>query len=216
MALKIGVIGATGMAGRAITQEALDHGLQVRAFIHNLDKAKDMFGDQVEYVAKDVFDIQHQDIDDLDVVVDAFAPGDRNKAYQHVDLAARLVELAKNQDKPRLFFILGAGSLETGDGHRLIDKLETYPNKETFIETPRQQAKEYELLKNTTSVNWVAVSPSANFKPGAFADYELGNNTLMKNAAGKSEVASGTIGRVIVEEIINPAHHNERFTAVNK
>ncbi|MFT8400482.1 MAG: NAD(P)H-binding protein [Lentilactobacillus diolivorans] len=58
MALKIGVIGATGMAGRAITQEALDHGLQVRAFIHNLDKAKDMFGDQVEYVAKDVFDIQ--------------------------------------------------------------------------------------------------------------------------------------------------------------
>lgn len=32
MALKIGVIGATGMAGRAITQEALDHGFTSSGF----------------------------------------------------------------------------------------------------------------------------------------------------------------------------------------
>lgn len=35
MALKIGVIGATGMAGSAITKAALDQGIEVTAFIRN-------------------------------------------------------------------------------------------------------------------------------------------------------------------------------------
>ncbi|GAF36188.1 NAD(P)H-binding protein [Lentilactobacillus farraginis] len=40
MSLTIGVIGATGMAGSAITKEALNQGLTVRAFVRNEAKAK--------------------------------------------------------------------------------------------------------------------------------------------------------------------------------
>lgn len=216
MTVSIGIIGATGRAGSAITDEALKRGLSVVAFVRSADKAKEMFGDQVTTREKDAFEIQKKDIEDLDVVVDAFAIHDTTKAYQHVDLAAKLVELAKNQERPRLFFILGAASLEIGGGRRLIDRLEKMPNNESFISTPREQFKEYQLLMNTKDVNWVAVSPSANFIPGALADYELGENELMRNSAGKSEVTTGTVAKVIVDEILAPQHRNERFTVVNQ
>ena len=217
MALSIGVIGATGMAGSAITKEALKQGLNVKAFVRNESKARDMFGDQATYSVIDVFAIQKPDIVDLDVVVDAFSPGhDPSKAQQHIELAEHLVDLVKGQDKPRLFFILGAASLYIGSGHRLIERLEGLPNKEQFIATPRAQSKEYEFLSNVKDVNWVAISPSSNFVPGDLADYELGHNDLLRNDAGKSEVTSGTVGKAIVDEIVNPTHRNERFTVVNK
>lgn len=216
MMLKVGVIGATGMAGSEITKEAIHHGFEVTAFVRNREKAKELFGDQVQLVAKDAFEIQRADIQNLDVVVDAFATHDSTKANQHVNLAARLIELVKNAEKPRLFFILGAGSLETGNGHRLIDQLEKMPNNESFIEIPRHQFTEYKLLMDTRDVNWVAVSPSATFKPGAATDYVLGHNHLLTNAEGKSEITAGTMAKVINDEIEHPAHHNERFTAVNK
>ncbi|MGF2384993.1 NAD(P)-dependent oxidoreductase [Lentilactobacillus otakiensis] len=216
MTLKVGVIGATGMAGSEITKEAIRRGFEVTAFVRNSEKAKDMFGDQTQLVVKDVFEIQRADIQNLDVVVDAFATHDSTKANQHVDLAARLIEFAKNAEKPRLFFILGAGSLETGNGHRLIDRLEKMPNNESFIEIPRHQFEEYKMLTDATDVNWVAVSPSATFKPGNATEYVLGHNDLLTNAEGKSEITAGTMAKVINDEIEHPAHHNERFTAVDK
>ncbi len=217
MAKKIGVIGATGMAGSAITSAALEHGLTVRAFIRNEQKARDLFDDKVDYVTKDVFDLTSSDIADLDVVVDAFSPGhDPSKAHQHVELAQHLLDLVRGSETPRLFFILGAANLGIGNGKRLIDRLETMPNKETFIHTPRAQVEEYQLLLDSEGVNWVAVSPSGTFKPGEPADYELGTDQLMHNATGKSEITSGTMGQVIVNEILSPAHQNERFTAIDK
>lgn len=216
MTLKVGVIGATGMAGSAIVNEAVRRGFEVTGFVRNADKARDMLPDGVKLVTKDAFEVQRVDISDLDVLVDAFATHDMSQAYKHVDLAARLVELAKNTDKPRLFFILGAASLETGNGHRLIDKLEKMPNNESFIEVPRQQFKEYQLLMNTKNVNWVAVSPSANFKPGDATDFVLGKDSFLTNAAGKSEITSETMAKVINDEMEHPTHHNERFTAVGQ
>lgn len=216
MTLSIGIIGATGRAGSEIAKEAISRGMQVTVFVRSADKAKEMLGDKVTSIQEDAFEIQEKDIEHLDVIVDAFATRDKGKAYQHVDLAAKLIELAQGKDKPRLFFILGAGSLETGDGHRLIDRLEKMPNNESFISIPREQFKEYQLLMNTKKVNWVAISPSANFVPGAQKDYEIGGNELMKNAAGKSEVTTGTVAKVIIDEIADPKHRNERFTVVNK
>ena len=216
LTLSIGIIGATGRAGSEIAKEAISRGMQVTAFVRSADKAKEILGDKVTPIQKDAFEIQKKDIEHLDVVVDAFATRDMGKAYQHVDLAAKLIELVQGQAEPRLFFILGAGSLETGDGHRLIDRLEKMPNNESFISIPREQFKEYQLLMNTKKVNWVAISPSANFVPGAQKDYEIGVNELMKNAAGKLEVTTGTVAKVIIDEIAEPKHQNERFTVVNK
>ncbi len=45
MTLKVGIIGATGMAGSAITKEAINRGLNVTTFVRNEEKAKDMFAD---------------------------------------------------------------------------------------------------------------------------------------------------------------------------
>ena len=97
-----------------------------------------------------------------------------------------------------------------------MEKLEKVPNSESFIEIPRQQLKEYQLLTNTNHVDWVAVSPSATFKPGDATDYVLGQNDFLTNPEGKSEITAGTMAKVINDEIEHPAHHNERFTAVDK
>ncbi|WP_283679906.1 NAD(P)H-binding protein [Lentilactobacillus sp. Marseille-Q4993] len=216
MSLKIVVIGATGMAGSAITKDASKRGIDVTALVRNVDKAKQMFGDDVTYLKMDAFDLTFDDIKDFDVVVDAFAPGNQDLAHLHLELAEKLVDLVKGNNKPRLAFILGAASLSVGGGKILLDNLLQMPGHDDWIATPKAQVEEYRMLLDSEGVNWVAVSPSGTFKPGALTEFRLGSNTMLKNSQGNSIVYSETLAKALVDEIENPTHKNERFTVVGE
>lgn len=45
--------------------------------------------------------------------------------------------------------------------------------------------------------------------------YVIGGNDLLFNQDGKSEVTAGTMAQVVVNEIINSKHHQERITVVD-
>lgn len=116
MTKTIGVIGATGTAGKAITKEAVQKGFEVTAIVRNEEKAQKIFGKTVSYLNKDAFALQKTDLEKFDTIVDAFSPSDLKIAYLHIDLATKLVAFFRETTHPRLFFILGAGSLKNGKG----------------------------------------------------------------------------------------------------
>lgn len=100
--MKIGIIGATGHVGQAIMKEAINRGDQVTAIVRNAQKAKTLFDDQATILEKDAMALTHNDLSDLDVVVDAFAS---STPYEHVDLATRLISFFREDKTTQLFFL---------------------------------------------------------------------------------------------------------------
>ncbi len=212
---KIGVIGATGNAGSALVKEASKRGHEVTAVVRNSTKARQLLGEDIPIVERDAFDLSPEDLASFDVVVDAFATAPA-QAYQHVDLAALLVRFFRESPTPRLFFILGAGSLQTGDdGHLAVEDLQALPDSASWISIPQNQLKELKFLRDVDEVQWVGISPGLTFQAGEAKPLIQGKDTLLFNENGESVTSSGTLARAIVDEIENPRHANERFTVID-
>ena len=117
--MKIGIIGATGKAGSLIVKEANDRGHEVTAIVRNAGKLTE---DNVVVLEKDIFDLQAEDLQQFDVVVNAFgAPA--GQEHLHVDAGKVLIEAVKGAPETRLIVIGGAGSLFVDEAKtiRLID-----------------------------------------------------------------------------------------------
>ena len=212
---KVGIIGASGMAGSAIYKLATAQpGLDVTGIVRHEGKAKKVLGDDAQLLSGDIFAIIDSVLARFDVIIDAYGTNPAN-AERHIKLAEKLISLAR-KDKIRLIFILGAGSLQTGnDRHLFIKDIEKMPDSETWINTPRQQLKELQYLEAITDVDWVGISPAANFEPGPVSDYKLGKDELLFNEQGESKVTTGTVAEIVVSEILAPQYHQGRFTVVN-
>lgn len=209
--MKIAVIGGSGMAGSAVVREAAARGAEVTAFVRDAGRARKVLGDGVPVVSKDAFALQKADLEPFDVVVDAFRPP-VEQSYRQVDLAARLVALFRETAKPRLFFILGAGSLLCGDGRPYLETLRTLPGAEAWVATPEEQFKELAFLRGVQNVDWVGVSPSARFEEGPAHKPRLGRDRLLTAADGASHVTSGTLAVAVLDEIEHPSVRRGRFT----
>lgn len=176
-----------------------------------------MFGEQVKVIENDVFDLTKTDLSDFDVIVDAFATSP-DKSYLQVDLAAKLVSFFRKTTSPRLIFILGAGSLHTGEDHHLfVDDIAKTPGSDAWIAIPQNQLAELEFLRNVKNVNWVGVSPDAEFKVGPKEDsVAYGHEELLFNDQGESFTTYATMGEVLTKEILTPQYHQVRFTVINQ
>ncbi|KRM05607.1 NADH-flavin reductase [Liquorilactobacillus ghanensis DSM 18630] len=217
--MKITIIGATGMAGKELTSEALKRGHSVTAIGRSSEKlaklAAGKDSQQLKTVAKDAFALTKADLADSDVIVDAFASSP-DQAYLHVDLATKLIAMFRGA-KQRLVFILGAGSLKTGEDHHLfVHDMEKNPKVQAIIEVPRNQFAELTFLRTVKNVDWVGVSPSINFHPGAATELLLGKDELLFNDKGVSETSAGTMAVAILNEIEKPQHQKERFTVADR
>ncbi|QGU04175.1 NAD(P)-dependent oxidoreductase [Corynebacterium comes] len=210
--MKIGIIGATGKAGREIYLEAVRRGEDAVALVRSAAKAREILGADVEVVEKDAFDLSAEDIAGFDVIVNAFATAP-DQAHRHIDLTRQLVEAA-NEDSPRLLFILGAGSLTNpATGRPFVEDLRKIPEAEAFINIPEQQFKQLEYLRTVDNVNWVGISPQADFPAqGPATTPQLGTDSLLTAADGKSHTTAGTMAVAVLDELQRPAHHNTRFT----
>jgi len=215
--MKLLIIGATGMAGSAMVTTALSRGHQVTALGRSEEKlAKLTPAANLTTLAKDAFSLTKTDLSAFDVVIDAMATPPA-KAYLHVDLATKLVAELRETTQPRLVFILGAGSLTTGDDHHLfVHDIEKSPEAAAFIAVPQNQLSELQFLQTVSNVNWVGVSPAADFHAGPAVPAIQGDNTLLANAQGVSATNSGTMAVAVLDEIEQPKHQNSRFTVANQ
>lgn len=209
--MKIAVIGGSGMAGSAIVKEAASRGNEVAAFVRDAGRARKVLGEGISVVSKDAFALQKADLESFDVVVDAFRPPVK-ESYRQVDLAARLVALFRETEKPRLFFILGAGSLLDADGRPFLEAIRKMPGAEAWVATPEEQFKELAFLRGVQNVNWVGVSPSARFEEGPAHPPKLGTDHLLTAEDGASHVTNGTLAAAVLNEIEHPSVRRGRFT----
>ncbi|WP_179396331.1 NAD(P)-dependent oxidoreductase [Lacticaseibacillus absianus] len=213
--MKIAIIGATGTAGRALTQEALNRGHQVTGFVRHPEAAAGLFTAPVEMRAQDAFTLTKADLTPFDVVIDAFRP-ENEAASLHIDLAAHLIHLLRGTTTPRLVFITGAASLKHPQGGLLYDRLIQLPGHEAWIATPQSQAIELEYLRQVTDVNWLAFSPSATFEAGPATGYVGGSDTLLQDAQHESVLSSGNLALAILDELEVPTTQHGRLTARNR
>jgi putative NADH-flavin reductase len=174
-----------------------------------------LLGSDVKIIEKDVFNLSKSDIDSFDVIINAFSTSP-NKAYLHLDLAAKLIALFREVESPRLFFILGAGSLLDQEGKLFLDTIKMAPNADSWISIPVEAYKTLNFLQSIENVNWVGVSPSAEFVSGEATVPILGKDHLLNSANGKSIVTSGTMAVAILDEIEKPKFIRTRFTVCNQ
>lgn len=215
---KVGIIGATGMAGSATFKAAQNAGLDVTAIVRNADKAKQNLGSDIQILETDDFNLTKSDLEQFDVVVDAFATAPE-QAYLHTDLAAHLVAVLRETDSPRLIFILGAGSSFVGNveqRHYAYDDIKADPNNAAWQSIPENQLYELNFLKDVKNVNWTGISPGQLFVPGELATKILyGKDDMLFDEQGRSQTTSETMAEAIIDEIITPAHKQERFIVTN-
>lgn len=213
--MKIAIIGATGMAGTALYKESVSRGHEVTAIVRHKDKTISLFGEDAKVIDKDVFELTKSDVEGFDVIVNAFATAP-NTAYLHLDLAAKLVHMFRETESPRLFFVLGAGSLLDENGKLFLDTLKTIPDAASWISIPIEAYKTLEFLRSIENVNWVGVSPSVEFVPGEATAPILGKDHLLTSSGGKSVVTSGTMAVAILNEIEHPQFIRTRFTVCSQ
>ena len=151
--MKIAVIGGTGMAGSAIYKEAMARGHEVTAIVRHAQRVAELLGKDANVLQKDAFTLTKEDLTAFDVVVSAFsAPPE--KAYLHVDLTTKLVAAVRETSHPRLFFILGAGSLLDEHGIPFVETIRSWPGAEAWVAIPENQAKQLAFLQMIDNVNW--------------------------------------------------------------
>lgn len=204
--MKIGVIGATGKAGQKIVEEALQRGHEVTAIVRSASKVKE----DIKVIEKDVLNLTQQDVQDFDVVVNAFGAPFGQEAL-HVKVGRHLINIF-NGITTKLFVVGGAGSLFV-DPEKTIRVMDTPDFPEMFFATAKNQGENLTDLQ-ASSITWTFLSPSAMFEPEGprTGSYTTGNDHLLVNASGESYVSYSDFAIAVLDEIENPQNINKRFT----
>ena len=183
--LKIAVLAATGKAGRLITLEALQRGHTVTAFVRNANKAKDLADKGAKVVQKDIFALDSSDLAGFDAVISAF--GEWKDLSLYKKHGAHLAKILAG-NKARLLVVGGAGSYYMDKSHKtMLMDTPTFPQAHKGVATAH--AELFGLLRESKNLNWVYVSPPAEFVADApkTGKYKIIGEEFEVNAKGESK-----------------------------
>ena len=209
--MKTAVICANGKAGSLITKEAIAKGLDVTAIVRGENKscAKNA-------IIKDLFTLTKEDLAPFDVIVDACG-GWTAETIPVIPKAVKyLCGLLKGTDK-RLLIVGGAGSLYVNPEHTLtVADGADFPDAFKPLAAAHGEALEY--LRTIDDVNWVYVSPAADFQADGERSgaYTLAGEELTLNAKGESVISYADYAIAMADEIVSGTHNKERISVVSK
>lgn len=213
--MKIAIIGATGFVGENLVKEAVSRGLDVTAMARNIDKLNI---DNVKKISVDVYDKEAlaEKLKGFDVVLSAFNSGWTNpNIYDDFMKGSRNIQDAvKIAGVKRLIVVGGAGSLYVDENTQLIDTDE-FPEE---FKLGASGARDYlNELKSEKDLDWVFFSPAIEMNPtiktGRTGKYRLGKDQPVFNENNQSILSVEDLAVVLLDELENPKHHQERFTA---
>ncbi|MFP7494494.1 NAD(P)-dependent oxidoreductase [Terribacillus saccharophilus] len=211
--MKIGVIAATGKAGSLITKEAVDRGHEVTAIVRNPAKLEEK---SIQVIEKDIFDIKTEDIQNFDVLVNAFnAPSGQEE--QHITVGRILIQALKDAPSTRLFVVGGAATLFT-DNDKTTRLLDTPDFPEGAFPTASNMAEHLKELESSEGIEWTFLSPAVFFDPTGkrTGSYQAGGDVMMVNKQGESYISYSDYAIAVLDEIEKPVHPNERFSVVGE
>ncbi len=214
--MEVALIGATGFVGKALLNELLSRKHEVIAIARNTNKIESN-DEKVTKVAVDVLNTEKlaETLKGADAVISAFNAGWTNpNLYNDTLTGAKAIQKAvKASGVKRYIFIGGAGTLQI-DGKQLVDgpqfPAEIYPGASAVRDY-------YNILKQETDLDWLFFSPAIEMHPGLTigrtGKYRLGKTTPVFNQEGRSILSVEDLSIVLADELENPKHHQEQFTA---
>jgi uncharacterized protein len=207
--MNIVLFGATGTLGSRILNELLARGHNVTAVVRDPSKLEPH--ENVTETAGDIFDAASvaDAASGAGVVVSAYGPGP-GKPELLLDATRALIAGVEASGTNRLIMVGGAGSLEVAPGVKLVDSPD-FPAEWKSIAVAHEEALE---LLRTSKLDWTYVSPAAYIHPGErTGKYRAGKDQLLVNDKGQSEISAEDYAIAIADEVENPQHVRERFTA---
>jgi putative NADH-flavin reductase len=211
-AMKIMLIGSSGMIGSRIMNEALSRGHKVTSLVRDTTKTGE-YKTNLEYVVGDIFNAESlaEAAVDHDAVISAYGPG-TGDASLIVKAAHSIVEGLTRVEPIRLIDINGAGSLEVSPGLQLVDA-PGFPEQWKGLALAHRDALEVFRKAGFAGFDWTAVSPSAIIEPGnRTGHFRLGTEQLLKDEKGDSRISAEDFAMAILDEIEKPKHKQQRFT----
>jgi uncharacterized protein len=214
--MEVALIGASGFVGTAILNELLQRGHQVTAIVRNPGKIAP--AENVTAVSANA--LNETEIKNAvaghDAVISAYNAGWTNPDLYNEFLkgAQTIQEGVKQSGVKRLIFIGGAGSLFVAPGQQLVDT-EGFPAE---WKPGALAARDYlNILKNETVLDWTYLSPAVEMHQGTSGVRKGTYRTALENPVfddnGRSVMSVEDTAVAIVDELENPKHIRERFTA---
>lgn len=209
--MKIAVVCANGKAGRLITKEAVDRGLDVTAIVRRENRSA-----APKSVSKDLFDLTKEDLRGFDVVVDAFGAWTEETIPLHSTSLKVLCDALSGTDT-RLLVVGGAGSLYVNPEHTaVVSDGSDFPPQ--ILPLAKAQGKALAELRERNDVKWIFISPAADFQAEGerTGEYILAGEELTLNERGESIISYADYAIAMVDEITKGKHIQERISVVRK
>jgi len=211
---RIAIIGASGFVGSALLNEALTRDVQINAIVRNpLNMTVTSLN--LTVVKADVMDLDKlvQLLLGKEVVISAYNPGWKNPDIYEDTLKgyANIIEASKKAGVKRLLIVGGAASLNVEPNKTLLD---TGGIPESILPGVKGLAEVYHnYLQSEKDIDWVFFSPAASLVPGKrTGKYRLGKDDMIFDDKGESSISVQDYAKAMLDEVENPAHHQERFT----
>ena len=209
--MKIAIICANGKAGKLITEEAVNRGLDVTAVVRGENKTK-----APHTLQKDILEIKAEDLKSFDVVIDAFGTWLPETLPMHsTSLKVLCDALAGTQT--RLLVVGGAGSLYVNPEHTLqLYQTPDFPKE--YMPTATAQAKELDELRKRNDVKWTFVSPAGDFQPDGerTGKYILAGEELKLNSKGESVISYADYAIAMIDEAVKGNNIQKRISVVKE
>jgi putative NADH-flavin reductase len=130
------------------------------------------------------------------------------------DAARALIAGAKTARVKRLVVVGGAGSLETPEGARVMDRA-GFPDAWKPIAQAHADALQV-YQTEAGGLDWTYLSPAAVIHPGVRTGrYRTGGDRLVVDDQGNSHISAEDFAVALVDELERPAHVGRRFTVAD-
>ena len=209
--MKIAVVCANGKAGRLITKEAVNRGLDVTAVVRGENKSA-----AKNVIVKDLFGLTADDLKGFDAVVDAFGAWTEDTIPFIGKAAKHLADILDGSDT-RLLVVGGAGSLFVNKEHTAtVDQGADFPESWKPLSASHGEGLAY--LRNTKQLKWTYISPAADFRADGerTRKYILGGEELVLNSKGESVISYADYAVAVVDEIVNGNNIRKRISVVSE
>ena len=209
--MKIAVLCANGKAGKLITQELVNKGNEVTAFVREENKSVAQ-----NAVVKDAFEITADDLKNFDAVVDAFGAWTADTVEGIPNAVKHLCKVMAGL-KARFVIVGGAGSLYVNKEHTLtVADGKDFPDAFKPLAAAHQEALDF--LRKCSNVNWTYISPAGDFQADGerTGKYILAGEELTLNSKGQSVISYADYAIAFANEVLNGNHIKERISVVSE
>ena len=207
--MKIAVICANGKEGKLIVEEAIAKGADVTAVVRGENKSA-----AKNVIQKDLFDLNVADLENFDVVIDAFGAWTPETLPQHSTSLKHLCDLVSGKET-RLLVVGGAGSLYVNPEHT-VQVMDGADFPEMFKPLASNMGKALDELRTRNDVKWTYISPAGDFQADGArtGKYIWGGEELTLNSKGESVISYADYAAAMVEEALNGNHIQQRISVV--